>query len=137
MHRDLTIGEDPSGLARWAWHHYQGKNGIALRVVSAYQPNGPGTGGPYTVYTQHVRHLCSGDKNNLHDPQTVFIEDLKTQLQDWIDTGDQIVVGIDANDDLCNGPVNTMFESIGMHDAIRSKYTNWDTAATCNASQAG
>jgi hypothetical protein len=133
MHRNLTTGEDPSGLARWAWHRYQGKDGIALRVVSAYRPNGPGTGGGYIVFAQHICHLS--DNNNFRDPRSTFIEDLETQLQSWIEQGDQIVVGIDANDDLRNGPVNEMFERIGMHDSICAKYTNWDTAATCDSSQ--
>jgi hypothetical protein len=48
----------------------------------------------------------------------VFLIDLKKQLTDWIQAGDQIVVGIDANDDLQAGPVN----SISMHDAIRHQY---------------
>jgi hypothetical protein len=30
IHRDLTTGKDPSGLARWSWHRYQGKGGISL-----------------------------------------------------------------------------------------------------------
>jgi hypothetical protein len=68
MHRDLTTGEDTSGLTGLAWHHYQGKYRIALRVVSPYQPNGPGSGGPCTVYAKHVRHLCQEDKNDLLDP---------------------------------------------------------------------
>jgi hypothetical protein len=116
MHRDLTSGEDPSGLAQWACHCYQGKHGISLRVVSAYRPNGPGTGGGYTVFAQHVRYLS--DNNDIRDPRSAFIEDLETQLQSWIAQGDQIVVGIDANDDLRNGTVNAMFVRIGMHDAI-------------------
>lgn len=57
MHCGMTYGKDTSDLGRWVWHQYQGKDGIALRAVSAYQPNGPGKGGPYTIYAQHLQHL--------------------------------------------------------------------------------
>jgi hypothetical protein len=30
-----------------------------------------------------------------------------------------------------------MFERIGMHDAIRAKYPDWETAATCDSSKPG
>ncbi len=76
-HRDLTTGQDPAVLGRWAWHWYQEKNGIALQVVSVYRPNGPDKGGFYTVYARHLRHLLSVDKDNLRDPWLVFLLDLK------------------------------------------------------------
>jgi hypothetical protein len=47
------------------------------------------------------------------------------------------VVGIDANDGLRSGSVNTMFQQIGMHNAVQTKYKDWDTAATCDTSQPG
>jgi hypothetical protein len=72
----------------------------ALQVISAYQPNGPDKGGPYTVYAQHLRHLLYVDKDNLRDPWLVFLLNLKKQVTEWMQAGDQIVVGIDANNNL-------------------------------------
>ena len=98
INRDLEQGEDPSGLGRWAWHKYRGKDNLTLRVVSAYRPNGPGMGGTHTVYAQHLRHLLSTKDDR--DPRVAFCEDLKAQLSSWIEEGNQIIVGLDANDDL-------------------------------------
>jgi hypothetical protein len=66
-----------------------------------------------------------------------FCEDLKTQLSLWIKVGDQIIVGLDANNDLQNGPVHMMLTSLNMKDAIRSHYPSWPTATTCNSSTMG
>jgi hypothetical protein len=43
-----------------------------------------------------------------------FCEDLHAQLSLWIEAGDQIFVGLDANNDLHKGPVNDMFSSLHM-----------------------
>jgi hypothetical protein len=77
MHQDMSHEEDPSGLARWVWHQYQGKDGVTLCVISSYHPNGPGKGGPYTVYAQHIQYLLSNDKGDFRDPWQVFITDLE------------------------------------------------------------
>jgi hypothetical protein len=131
IHRNLEQGEDPSGLGRWAWYRYHGKDNLTCRVVSAYRPNGPGTGGTHTVYAQHLRHLLEAKDDR--DPRIAFCEDLRA-LSLWIEDGDQIIVGLDANDDLREGVVNTMFTSLHMKAAIREHYPSWDSAATCNAS---
>ena len=55
-------------------------------------------------------------------PRTIFLEDLKTTIQPWIDAGDQVIVGIDANEDVRQGATHSMFRSIGMKDAILTKY---------------
>ena len=38
-----------------------------------------------------------------------FLEDLKTTIQPWIDAGDQVIVGIDANKDVRQGATHSMF----------------------------
>ena len=36
-HFTMETGTDKSGLGRWTWVHYRGKNNVTLRVVSIYQ----------------------------------------------------------------------------------------------------
>ena len=31
-------GRDPTGLGRWIWTHFGGKNGMKLRVFTVYRP---------------------------------------------------------------------------------------------------
>jgi hypothetical protein len=83
----------------------------------------------------HLLEGCKDDRN----PRTAFYEDLQAQISLWIEEGDQIIVGLDANDDLrnddlCDSIVNTMFTSLNMRAAIREHHPSWDSAATCNAS---
>jgi hypothetical protein len=95
----------------------------------------PGAGGQRTVYAQHLRQLLH-DKDD-RDPRVAFCEDLKAQLSLLIKEGDQIIVGLDANNHLRQGLVNTMFSSLNMKDAIRDHYPSWTSAATCNSSADG
>lgn len=37
-HRVMESGVDARGLGRWAWTRYRGKQGINLRLVTAYRP---------------------------------------------------------------------------------------------------
>jgi hypothetical protein len=55
----------------------------------------------------------------------------------WIEADDQVIVGLDANDGLRNGAVNTMFLSLHMKDAICTHHPEWPSAATCNSSPDG
>ena len=37
-HQLNKSGRDPSGLGRWAWSTYQGKNNKILRIIVLYRP---------------------------------------------------------------------------------------------------
>ena len=41
--RGQSHGKDPTNLGRWVWTRYNGKEGIKLKVITAYAP------GPYTT----------------------------------------------------------------------------------------
>jgi len=36
--RVIQSGQDTTGLGRWTWTRYRGRNGVVLRVISAYRP---------------------------------------------------------------------------------------------------
>jgi hypothetical protein len=96
--------------SQWAWHRYRGCDNLSLRVVSAYRPNRPGTGGQRTVYAQHLQQLLTNIDSR--DPRLAFCEDQKSQLSLWIEAGD------DANDDIQNSTFHTMFTNLNMKDTI-------------------
>ena len=50
-HRVVGQGQDSTGLGRWAWMLFEGKQGHKLRVISVYRP--VESIGPSTVFTQH------------------------------------------------------------------------------------
>ena len=89
----MGVGEDPSGLGRWTWAQYRGKQGIVLRVVSVYMPS-KNTNGIISVPAQHKRYLQ--ERNDDRDPRQAFCEDLTTEMDKWLQEGDQLIIGGDS-----------------------------------------
>ena len=51
-HRALSSGADKSGMGRWVWTLFLGKNNTRLRVISGYRPNPDTQDRPGLVYSQ-------------------------------------------------------------------------------------
>ncbi len=47
-----------------------------------------------------------------------FIEDLSKAVEQWQEQRDQIVLILDANEDICMGEVRKAFQSISLEEAI-------------------
>jgi hypothetical protein len=71
-HRVITKGQDKSGLGRWSWTRYRGKDNYTSRIISAYRPND--SKGPLTVYSQHKLFFQNRDDDRC--PRQAFLEDL-------------------------------------------------------------
>jgi hypothetical protein len=128
-HRLCLTGEDKTGLGRWVWMRYKGKGGMHLRVVGAYRPNSKGEG-ENTVYMQHQRYLLV--QKDPRDSQMAFHQDLEQAIKTWSAVGDHIVIALDANDDLQNGPVKRLMARQGLQEAILTKHRDKPTVATYN-----
>ena len=83
-------------IGTWMIMSFRGKNVLSLRVVAAYRPQA--SSGLYSVYQQQVQHYVH--INNNKDPISNVDGDLCSMIVDWIDNGDQVIVIIDANEDL-------------------------------------
>ena len=118
--RTQELESDPTNLGRWVSAKIQGRQGKCVRVVAAYRPteNKDTTMTTWMQQSRYYRETRQDDRC----PRTIFLEDLKTTIQPWIDAGDQVIVGIDANEDVRQGATHSMFRSIGMKDAILTKY---------------
>ena len=95
-HRATQSGVDETGLGRWVWSLFTGKNNVKLRVISGYRPNPDLSDRPGTVYSQQERHMRT--INDFREPRRAFIKDLETKLDLWMAEGNLLVIGIDAND---------------------------------------
>ena len=129
-HRALASGSDKSGLGRWVWTLFAGRNNTKLRVISGYRPNPDPSDRPGSVYSQQERYLRS-----IHDdrnPRRAFIIDLKNALTTWAEEGNLFIIGLDANDNVRTGDVNAMLRSIGLVDIHHSQHPHLATVATCN-----
>jgi hypothetical protein len=97
-HRALRSGEDPSGLGRWVWTLFAGRNGTKLRILSGYRPNPDSSDSTGSVYSQHERHLRS--RKDDRNPRRAFVADLKAALETWASKGNLFIIGLDANDNV-------------------------------------
>ncbi|CAB9531157.1 expressed unknown protein [Seminavis robusta] len=66
-------------------------------------------------YREQGRHQCA---------RLLFLEDLRDQLAEWAALGDELIVGLDANEDVRDGAVKDMFSSLNMRDAVLSRHGN-------------
>ena len=87
------------------------------RVVCAYRPCAPtGTDKIFSVYAQQQRFF----DEHLEDicPRKAFIRDLFVEMDTWIEQGEQIIVALDANEELRRGEVATAFHEQNMREVL-------------------
>jgi len=66
----------------------------------------------FSVYAQHWRYF-----DMLKDdvcPQHAFVRDIGNELDEWLEMGNQIVIALDANEDMRHGPVSDAFCKRGL-----------------------
>lgn len=131
-------GHDPSGLGRWAYVRVRGKQfapvGVCavdasrrfskdLVVISAYRPNPP-SAGESTVWAQHQRYFNKIGRQKI-DPREAFTQDLAKAVTQWRNQGCEIILGIDANEDLSkssNDSFRSKMKDVGLSEAILSRH---------------
>jgi hypothetical protein len=98
-------GQDPTGLGRWSYITYLGRNGLSSCVISAYNPCKTKITAPQTVYAQHSRYFLN---NNIDTcPCEMFRKDLSDFIVSLEKEKIQIILCIDLNEDFTrnNGPL--------------------------------
>ena len=114
--RTTLSGVDSTGLGRWSWIQVSGKGGLRTRIITAYRPcRSTSETGLTTVWDQHSRFLR--DIGITTNPRERFDSDLRATLQEWIDNDIRIVLCIDANENVLDGPFSAMIDSIGLLNA--------------------
>jgi len=108
-----TRGYDASGLGRWCWFRVQGKNNVYTRIVSAYCPCQPPANhhGLKTVYAQHLRVLSK-------DPIQAFWDDLKQEIKQWTNIGDNLIISGDWNRSIVNTEITNYMSEFDLKEAI-------------------
>jgi hypothetical protein len=52
------------------------------------------------------------------EPREALYEDLHRACSEWLTAGDQLIIGIDANEDVQTGQTAAFFQTLGMKEAI-------------------
>ena len=95
-------GTDFRGLGRWSWFVLEGSPEHRTRVLSVYHVGKAKPQGPKRYYQQHLRYI---QNKGLHtNPYDMFCDDLLRQLRVWKKEGDMILLMMDANEHVLDGP---------------------------------
>jgi len=118
--RMTKSGRDHTNLGRWVWMEFSGKEAYTTRVYTAYRPSAhkPPQSKNTTVYDQHDRYIR---KNKLAGtPRELFDIDLQREIKNQL-YDKQIILMLDANENVENGNFNDMMNGLGMRNGIQSR----------------
>ena len=121
-------GVDPSKMGRWSWQLFSGKKGISTRVITAYRPCK--SNGLTSTYMQHKRILEA--RRNGNCPRKQMLDELLGEITTWLDSGDQIILMIDLNDDVHDSLAMEQIRAIGLEECITARHNEIPPTATCN-----
>ena len=110
-----NMSQDTHNLGRWTSARIQGRHDFFLRVVSAYKPC-KNTSDMGSSYQQQLRYFRS--INDMRCPRELFDLHLQHQLQEWLAAGEQIILGLDMNEDVRTGNTAQMLHQLGLRDVI-------------------
>lgn len=127
-----SYGEDPRGLGRWTWVLINGRHGLRTRIITAYRPTTDHSNSAGTVYSQ--QELVLQAQGITSNPREAFLEDLAHQIRGWMEAGDQIVIGMDANDFTRSGRMEAWRTSLSLIHVHSQAFPNKAEVPTCNKS---
>lgn len=126
-------GGDSSGLGRWSWITLRGKNGMQTRVVTGYRPVVDHSDRPNSVYSQHELYWKESGAP-YRCPRAAFLDDLGTLIQGWITSGDQIILGLDANENTRGACLADWASALGLVNVHATMWPDDTFVPTCNKS---
>ena len=113
-------GSDTEGLGRWSWLKLTGKS-ITTRIVVAYMPCTTRKQAVYATIAQQRRYWkLQGNKQR---PRKLLQQDLIRQLKEWRNQGEKLILFLDSNGNMLNGPLSRMLAhtDLGMIDAVHHR----------------
>jgi len=116
-HRVNKVGKDSSGLGRWVWIDFVGRENHTTRVYTAYRPGNkpPKTSKRTTVYHQHAQYIKDHKLNT--NPWDMFDEDIVTDIEKNKESKN-IILMLDINQDAITGSFNTRMNELGLFNAF-------------------
>jgi hypothetical protein len=100
-------------------------NGIRVHLQAVQNKIGPGS-----VWSQQDQYYQQEGKRN-PDIHEEFITDLCNAIGRWRGEGYHVVLGMDANEDVRNGPVSKRLEEVGMMEGVINHHQTSSVPATC------
>ena len=107
-------GSDPSNLGRWTWVRCGEKGRLNTTFFSVYRPCAPHTSAGSTTFDQHLRHIKSDN------PREQILIDLEEEIKKFQIKGDNIIIGMDANENVKGRRISRFMDALNLKDAILS-----------------
>jgi hypothetical protein len=114
LHNIGKQGVDETGLGRWCWIQFVGKNSKSTRVISAYAPRQPTVS--ESVGSQHRRYFNSVGRDA--SPVDAFWTDLSRPIRKWTEAGKSEVLLSDWNVDVRGEKTRKYMAHLGMREII-------------------
>jgi hypothetical protein len=114
VHNIGKKGVDETGLGRWCWMQFVGKNSKSTRIISAYTTHQPT--GPESVGSQHRRYFNSVGRDA--SPVDAFWTDLSQLIRKWTEAGESVVLLADWNVDVRGKKTQKYMTDLGMREVI-------------------
>ncbi len=111
---------DSKGLGRWSWILFSGTNGHSTQVIMAYNPCKNTNANLGTTYQQQWQYFIT-KKKDLTSPLILFQKHLVKQIKEWCKAGERIILFMDHNEHVINGPLGKELadkEGLDLHEAI-------------------
>ena len=119
---------DTTRLGQWTWVQIKGKDNIHTQFISAYRPCASKRG-ISTVWAQHRTYF---QDQGFPDPYLIrfFDNNLCNLLKEWLEIGDNIVLGIDMNKNTQTGSLAQHLQQMQLRDAVLSTHPTASVPAT-------
>jgi hypothetical protein len=114
LHNIGKQGVYETGLGRWCWIQFVGKNSKSTRVISAYSSRQPT--GSESVGSQHRRYFNSVGRDAI--PVDAFWTDLSRPIRKWTEAGKSEVLLSDWNMDVRGEKTQKCMPDIGTREEI-------------------
>ena len=111
---------DTDRMGRWCSVLYRGKENIKLRVISVYYARKPNDFGHRKAYIQQKNAMLKLKIKG--DPCSKFWDDFWKQLDEWLEDGEQLIIGGDWNKDVRDENFLKEFEERNLYPATMGRH---------------
>jgi hypothetical protein len=128
--RKIENINDPRKLGRWCGFRLKGKEHKHLTIISVYRPTHSNDLSNNTSYSRQWKALTKTTELENCDPRKILLMDLETEVRKWQQQGDEIIIGIDANDTITSK--NNDFKQFVQNNNLYSATEHIEQPATYN-----
>jgi hypothetical protein len=115
--RIIKYGGDETGQGRWTWQTFKGKKDRIVRIITAYRPvkNKINAGSAWNQQQFYAdTHLLEGN------PHERWLKDLLTEVIQWMQQGESIILLVDLNDNITSGKTARELRRVGLIERVTS-----------------